>query len=190
MRTNNQNLPTVASDTTNWPELLAKTVDDLSGIARTEIELLEVTLKRLIEAQTDKIAGMVFLLVALTYGSLFLLGGIVLLIHLWLAWWLAFLITGVAIAAAGVLFQKQMAASARSARELGDGAAGAFRGSRTRGLESARDSERWLVEYLQAVLCVTRQEKHFHSRGRRSFLRDVINLSGAGGTDRNLWSAG
>src|ERR1700724_2609207 len=88
-----------------WPQLLSKTVDDLSRITRTEMELLEGTLKRLIEAQTDKIVGMLFLLVALSYGSLFLFSGIVLLIHLWLAWWLAFVITGVAIVLAGISFQ-------------------------------------------------------------------------------------
>jgi hypothetical protein len=43
-----------SAENLNWPELLSKTVDDLSRIARTEVELLEVTLKRLIEAQTDK----------------------------------------------------------------------------------------------------------------------------------------
>jgi hypothetical protein len=42
----------------NWPELLSKTVDDLSRIGRTEIELLETRLKHLIEAQTNNIAGM------------------------------------------------------------------------------------------------------------------------------------
>jgi hypothetical protein len=98
----------------DWPELLSKTVDDLSRIARTEIELLEATFKRLIEAQTDKIVGMVFLLVALVYGSLFLLGGIVLLIHLWLDWWLAFIITGFVIVGAGVFFQLRMTAAARA----------------------------------------------------------------------------
>src|ERR1700730_12971704 len=97
----------------NWPELLSKTVDDLSRIARTEMELLEVTLKRLIEAQTDKIVGMLFLLVALSYGSLFLFSGIVLLIHLWLAWWLSFVITGVAIVLAGISFQMRMKMAAR-----------------------------------------------------------------------------
>jgi hypothetical protein len=57
---------------------------------------------------------MVFLLVALVYGSLFLLGGIVLLLHLWLDWWLAFLITGFVIIGAGVLFQLRMTAAARA----------------------------------------------------------------------------
>lgn len=75
--------------------------------------LLEVTLKRLIEAQTDKIVGMLALLVAVIYGSLFLLGGVVLLIHLWLAWWLSFLITGSAIVSAGVFFQIRMSAAAK-----------------------------------------------------------------------------
>jgi hypothetical protein len=50
----------------------------------------------------------------LIYGSLFLLGGIVLLIHVWLAWWIAFLITGGAVSAAGVLFLMTMMAAARA----------------------------------------------------------------------------
>ena len=88
----------------SWPELLSKTVDDLAHLGRIEIELLEATLKRLVEAQTDNIAGMLVLVFALAYASFFLFGGVVLLIHLWLAWWLSFLITGFAIALAGVGF--------------------------------------------------------------------------------------
>ena len=97
----------------NWPQLLSKTIDDLSRIARTEMELLVAKLGLLLEAQTAKIAGVLFLIVALSYGSLFLLGGIVLLIHLWLAWWLSFLITGAAIVIAGVFLQMTMKAAAR-----------------------------------------------------------------------------
>jgi Putative Actinobacterial Holin-X, holin superfamily III len=97
----------------NWPQPLSKTIDDLSRIARTEMKLLVAKLGLLLEAQTDKIAGVLFLIVALSYGSLFLLGGIVLLIHLWLAWWLSFLITGAAIVIAGVFFQMTMKAAAR-----------------------------------------------------------------------------
>lgn len=109
----NMKYQVASAENPNWPELVSKTVDDLSRIARTEIGLLEVTLKRLIEAQTDKIVGMLALLVAVIYGSLFLLGGVVLLIHLWLAWWLSFLITGSAIVSAGVFFQMRMSAAAR-----------------------------------------------------------------------------
>ena len=102
-----------SAEAPNWPELVSKTVDDLSRIVRTEIELAEVSLKRVIEAQTDKLVGLLFLLVALIYGSLFLLGGVVLLIHLWLDWWLSFLIAGASIVAAGVVFQMRMAALGR-----------------------------------------------------------------------------
>jgi hypothetical protein len=83
-------------------------------VATAEIRLLEATAKRLIEAQTDNIVGMLVLVVALSYGSLFLLGGIVLLIHLWLAWWLSFLITGVAISSAGAGFALTMRAAAKA----------------------------------------------------------------------------
>jgi hypothetical protein len=103
----------LAEVTPNWPQLLSKTIDDLSRIAGTEMELLVAKLGLLLEAQTDRIAGMLFLIVALSYGSLFLLGGIVLLVHLWLAWWLSFLITGAAIVMAGVFFQMTMKAAAR-----------------------------------------------------------------------------
>lgn len=110
-----QNEPTVVSELhPNWPELLSKTVDDLSRVGRTEIELLETRLKHLIEAQTDNVTGVLVLVVALSYGSLFLLGGLVLLIHLWLAWWLSFLIIGIVIASAGMVFQMRMAARAKA----------------------------------------------------------------------------
>ena len=77
------------------------------------MELLVLKLGLLLEAQTDKIAGVVILVVALSYGASFLLVGIVLLIHLWLAWWLSFLITGAAIIIAGVLLRMTMTAAAR-----------------------------------------------------------------------------
>jgi hypothetical protein len=110
----NINKPQVlAEGTPNWPELLSKTIDDLSRIARAEMELLVLKLGLLLEAQTDKIAGVVILVVALSYGASFLLVGIVLLIHLWLAWWLSFLITGAAVIIAGVLLRMTMTAAAR-----------------------------------------------------------------------------
>ena len=105
--------PITTVENPDWPQLLSKTVDDLARVARTEIQLLDASLRRLIEAQTDKITGMLVLVVALTYGSLFLLGGIVLLIHVWLAWWLSFLITGLVICSAGVVLQMRTSAAAK-----------------------------------------------------------------------------
>jgi hypothetical protein len=84
MNTAHRNDVAIDQRTPDWPELLSRIVDDLSQIARTEMELLNTRLRMLLEAETDKIAGVVTLLVALSHGSLFLLGGIVFLIHLWL----------------------------------------------------------------------------------------------------------
>jgi len=109
----NNSRQALAEGSPNWPELLSKTIDDLSRIARTEMELLVAKLGLLLEAQTDKITGVPILVGALLYGSLFALGGIVLLLHLWIPWWLSFLITGTAVVIAGVLFQMTMKAAAR-----------------------------------------------------------------------------
>lgn len=87
----------------DWSELISKTTDDLARIARTEIQLFEVTLTRVVEAQADKLAGILILVTALAYGSFFLLGGVVLLIHVWLAWWIAFFITSGIVMALGVM---------------------------------------------------------------------------------------
>jgi hypothetical protein len=67
---NNNSHQALAEVAPNWPEVLSKTIDDLSRIARTEMELLVAKLGLLLEAQTDKMAGVLFLIVALSYGSL------------------------------------------------------------------------------------------------------------------------
>src|ERR1700730_4811907 len=88
--------------TADWPELLSKTISDLSEFVRTELELREAGLKRIIEAQIDRAVGMAAVVIVLMYGLLLLLGGVVLLIHLWFDWWLAFSITGTATVASGL----------------------------------------------------------------------------------------
>jgi hypothetical protein len=95
----------VPGDQPNWPELMSKTVGDLSQIAKTEIELLAANLRRLIESEANRVLGILFFLIASLYGSVLLLGGVVLLLHVWLAWWLAFLVTGGATVCAGLLIK-------------------------------------------------------------------------------------
>jgi hypothetical protein len=98
----------------NWPGLISKTVDDLSNIAKTEMALFEARLQRLVEAQTEKIAGILGLIVCAAYGSLYFIAGILLFIHLWLAWWLSFLITGFAVGCVGVVIYMAMASAAKA----------------------------------------------------------------------------
>jgi putative superfamily III holin-X len=100
--------PVVVTDST-WPQLLAETVDEVARIVRTEIRLGEAGLRRMFENQAERMMGALFLLVALVYGSMFVLGSVVLLIHQWLAWWMAFGITGMVVIVAGFGFQTIMA---------------------------------------------------------------------------------
>jgi Putative Actinobacterial Holin-X, holin superfamily III len=96
----NGSQPILITDST-WSQLLAETVDEVARIVRTEIRLAEASLSRLLKRQTERVFGAVLLLVALVYGSMFVLGSVVLLIHQWLAWWMAFGIAGIVIIAAG-----------------------------------------------------------------------------------------
>jgi fatty acid desaturase len=105
--------PVVITDST-WAQLLAETVDEVAAIVRTEIRLAEASLRRMFENQTERMMVALFLLVALIYGSMLVLGGVVLLIHQWLAWWMAFGITGVVTIAAGFTFHTIMARRAAS----------------------------------------------------------------------------
>jgi hypothetical protein len=99
-----------------WPKLLAETVDEVARIVRTEIGLAEASLSRMVGHQTERVFGAVVLLVALVYGATFVLGSFVLLIHQWLAWWMAFGITGMVIIAAALGFQTIIARRAARSR--------------------------------------------------------------------------
>src|SRR5579871_1680113 len=111
----NANASVSSKETPNWPELLSKVADDLARVVSGEIRLLEATVKQVIEAQSEKLAGLLVALVAFGYGFLLLVGAIVLFIHLWLDWWLSLLITALAVIAAGVFFRMWMARSAKRA---------------------------------------------------------------------------
>ncbi len=104
----------VSDATPDWSELLSKAADDLARVVSGEIRLLEATVKQVIEAQGEKLAGVLVALLAFGYGFLLLVGAIVLFIHLWLDWWLSLLITAVAVIAVGVFFQAWTARRARA----------------------------------------------------------------------------
>ncbi|MGH7915751.1 MAG: phage holin family protein [Candidatus Binataceae bacterium] len=93
---------------TDFAELASRIVDDLAKILRSEIRLFDASLRKTLESQTDRVLGALFLLVTLIYGSLCLVGGVILLLHIWLEWWLALGITGLAIIIAGGIFKMAM----------------------------------------------------------------------------------
>jgi hypothetical protein len=81
--------------------LLSKTICDLSQLAHAEFELHEAGLKQVIEGQIDRMPILGLLTAILMYGLLLFIGGLVLLIHLWLA----LLIVGAAAIAGGLVFR-------------------------------------------------------------------------------------
>jgi hypothetical protein len=104
----NGSQPVVVTDAT-WSQLLGVTLDEVARIVRTEIRLAEASLGRMVENQTERVFGAVVLLFALIYGATFVLGSLVLLIHQWLVWWIAFGLTGIVIIIAGLGFHIIMA---------------------------------------------------------------------------------
>lgn len=89
----------------DWPELLAKTVDDAAKLLGAELHLFEANVRAMIEAQTQRLIGMLLAVSALAYGLLFVLGAVATLLHMALPWWLALGITGLAVIAIGVIAQ-------------------------------------------------------------------------------------
>lgn len=96
----------------NWWELLSKTANDLAQFARAQIELQDAILKHIVEAQIGRTVGVVAEVVMWIYGLLLLLGGIVLLAHLWLEWWLALFVASAIAFAGGVVLRLLVTTSA------------------------------------------------------------------------------
>ncbi len=103
----------------SWPHLLAKTVDDLTSIIRTDIQLLGKTLEGVVEAQTDKISAVLVLMTACVYASLLLLGAVVLLLHLWLDLSLSMLITSALVAGSALVLEVVLKTKEKKHRSYG-----------------------------------------------------------------------
>jgi hypothetical protein len=65
----------------HWPELLSKTICDLSQLAHAEFELNEAGLKPVIEGQIDRMPILGLLTAILMYALLLFIWGLVLFIH-------------------------------------------------------------------------------------------------------------
>jgi hypothetical protein len=88
--------------------LLERTVDDAVRLISAEVRLFQTNLKAMLEAQVDRAIGNLAALVAIGYGLSLLLVAIVCLLHLWLAWWASFAITGAIVIAGGMIVRGAM----------------------------------------------------------------------------------
>ncbi len=96
----------------DWPELLAKTVDDAAKLIGAELHLFEANLKAMMEAQAQRVIGKLIVVAALAYGLLFVLGAIAVLLHHALPWWLALGVTGLIVIVIGVIAKSSLSKSA------------------------------------------------------------------------------
>jgi Putative Actinobacterial Holin-X, holin superfamily III len=86
-----------------WPELVARAVNDLSRIVHAEIRLAELGIKRLIEQEIDRSLKVVIALGFLLCAAICAVGAAVIGLHTVLGlWWAAFAIVAVGSALAGL----------------------------------------------------------------------------------------
>jgi hypothetical protein len=88
--------PAEGEQAQSWPALFGKLILDFSKVLEAEARLMRASIQPTLSAVLERwlwqlmVAG-----IALT-GCMLLIGAAILLIHVWLAWWLAFGITGAA----------------------------------------------------------------------------------------------
>jgi hypothetical protein len=86
----------------DWSTLVGRAIDDVSRIIQSEIGLLETTLRAVVEEQTDYALANLAAVAVMICAAICMLGALILLVHQWLQWWLAFAIAGLVASAAGI----------------------------------------------------------------------------------------
>ena len=86
----------------DWSSLAGRAIEDVSRIIQSEIGLLETTLRAALEEQTDYALANLATVAVMICAAICMLGALILLVHQWLQWWLAFAIAGLAAAAVGI----------------------------------------------------------------------------------------
>ncbi len=86
----------------DWSTLVGRAIEDVSRIIQSEIGLLETTLRSVVEEQTDYALANLAAVAVMICAAICMLGGLILFLHQWLQWWLAFAIAGLAASAVGI----------------------------------------------------------------------------------------
>jgi hypothetical protein len=87
----------------DWSTLVGRAIDDVSRIIQSEIGLLETTLRAVVEEQTDYALANLAAVAVMICAAICMLGALILFLHQWLQWWLAFAIAGLVASAAGIV---------------------------------------------------------------------------------------
>jgi hypothetical protein len=78
----------------SWPDLFGKLIMDFTKVLEAEARLVRASIEPALTSVLDHwLLNLVFASIAVV-GCLLLVAAVVLLLHLWLAWWLSFASTG------------------------------------------------------------------------------------------------
>jgi hypothetical protein len=86
----------------DWSTLAGRVIDDVSRIIQSEIGLFETTMKTALEEQTDYALANLATVAVMICAAICMLGALILFLHQWLQWWLAFAAAGLVAAVVGI----------------------------------------------------------------------------------------
>jgi len=98
-------VPEEPAHSANWSTLIGKAIDDVSRIAQAEIRLLGIHVSASVEGAIESILPILVAAAIIIGAEACLLTALVLLIHQWLQWWMAFGIAGIVALLAGLAIQ-------------------------------------------------------------------------------------
>lgn len=87
----------------DWPTLIERAVDDVSGILRSEVHMLQTSIGAALELQISNTVAHLTIIAVMISGALCILFSSILLLRQWLPWWQAFGIAGLAMLVVGIV---------------------------------------------------------------------------------------
>jgi hypothetical protein len=82
--------------THTWPALVGRRILDITGVVEAEARLMRASIEPTLTSVLDRWLWQLVSAAIALIGCLLLIGAVILLIHIWLALWLALAITGAA----------------------------------------------------------------------------------------------
>jgi len=85
-----------------WPTLIGRTIDDVSRILRSELQMFQANVADSLEARLTSTVALLTISVVTTGGLGRLVSALILLLHRWLFWWQALGIAGMSLLLTGL----------------------------------------------------------------------------------------
>jgi hypothetical protein len=94
---NDQRANQEQDQTRSWPELFGELILDFTRVLEAEARLMRASIEPTLTAVLDHWLWRLVMATIALMGCVLLVAAVILLLHAWLAWWLAFAITGAAM---------------------------------------------------------------------------------------------